>query len=187
MALIRLVYASEATFEAQPDEQGIEPHVGRILMASRRNNPNFGLVGGLYYGDGYFFQCLEGESDRVHDLYNRIRDDDRHQKVTLLFEEPIDDCAFEEWSMKYVPLDATVASFLKQRGLRSFDPFAFDTDTTRAMIELLRRGSDRAPAIGPHDDSLAADTVSPGMERAGLIAAVVVIVVAAIAVSWFLI
>lgn len=186
MGLIRLVYASEATFDEQPDEQGIEPHVGRILMASRRNNPNLDLVGGLYYGDGHFFQCLEGESDRVHDLYNRIRDDERHHKVTPLFEEPIDDYAFEDWSMKYVPLDASVAAFLKQRGLKGFDPFAFDSATTRAMVDMLRRGSDRAPAIGSAD-SLDTDTVSPGMERAGLIVAAVVIGVVAIAVSWFLI
>lgn len=186
MALIRLVYASEATFEAQPDEQGIEPHVGRILMASRRNNPNFGLVGGLYYGDGYFFQCLEGESDRVHDLYNRIRDDDRHHKVTLLFEEPIDEYGFEDWSMKYVPLDSAVASFLKQRGLKGFDPFAFEAATTRAMVDLMCRGSDRAPKIGSAD-RLHTDTVSPGANPTGLIAAAVVVVVVAIAAGWFLV
>ncbi|BES70629.1 hypothetical protein RE428_16470 [Marinobacter nanhaiticus D15-8W] len=186
MGLIRLVYASEATFAEQPDEQGIEPHVGRILMASRRNNPTLGLVGGLYYGDGHFFQCLEGESGKVHDLYNRIRDDDRHRKVTLLLEEPIDDYAFEDWSMKYVPLETSVTSFLNQRGLESFDPFAFDAATTRAMVHLMRRESDRAPTMGAAK-SLAADSAPAGMARAGLVAVAVVIVVVAIAASWFLV
>ncbi|MCS5561518.1 MAG: BLUF domain-containing protein, partial [Marinobacter nauticus] len=55
---MRLAYASEATFEAQPLEKGVEPHVARILMVSRRNNGRAGLVGGLYYGDNRFFQYL---------------------------------------------------------------------------------------------------------------------------------
>jgi hypothetical protein len=38
MSLMRLAYASEATFEPKPVEQGVEPHVARILMTSRRNN-----------------------------------------------------------------------------------------------------------------------------------------------------
>ena len=56
MALMRLAYASEATFEAQPLEKGVEPHVARILMVSRRNNGRAGLVGGLYYGDNRLFK-----------------------------------------------------------------------------------------------------------------------------------
>src|SRR5690606_8424810 len=56
MSLIRLAYASEATFAAKALEKGVEPHVARILMASRRNNGKAGLVGGLYYGDNRFFQ-----------------------------------------------------------------------------------------------------------------------------------
>ena len=55
MSLIRLAYASEATFLAQPVDKGVEPNVARILMASRSNNTKNDIVGGLYYGDDRFF------------------------------------------------------------------------------------------------------------------------------------
>lgn len=64
MSLIRLAYASEATFSAQPVDKGVEPNVARILMASRTNNAKSDIVGGLYYGDDRFFQYLEGEEGR---------------------------------------------------------------------------------------------------------------------------
>lgn len=54
MSLMRLAYASEATFEAKPVEKGVEPHVARILMTSRKNNAKDQLVGGLYYGNNRF-------------------------------------------------------------------------------------------------------------------------------------
>ena len=68
MSLIRLAYASRASFRPSGNASGVEPEVGRILMTSLRNNPREGIVGGLYYGDGYFFQYLEGEGDAVRRL-----------------------------------------------------------------------------------------------------------------------
>ena len=50
---------------------GVEPHVARILLVSRRNNGKVGLVGGLYYGDNRFFQYLEGEEEAVRDTRTR--------------------------------------------------------------------------------------------------------------------
>lgn len=140
MALIRLAYASRANFNPRPEDKGVEPHVARILMSSRRNNPKQGLVGGLYFGDGFFFQCLEGESEAVHDLFNRLRDDERHRDVTLLLEEPIQKRSFPDWSMKYVPIEADVKALLRDSGMERFNPFVFDGTLTQAMINCLRRG-----------------------------------------------
>lgn len=146
MALIRLAYASEATFDASPSKSGVEPNVARILLTSRRNNPKKGLVGGLYYGDNRFFQYLEGEEAAVHELYDTIRKDSRHRNVKTLIEEPLAQRTFSNWSMKYVPVAGDVAAFLKQRGLSEFNPYAFDRDTCEQMIELIRKSS--------HDDKL---------------------------------
>ena len=91
MALIRLAYASEATFKALPLEKGVEPHVAQILMTSRKNNPRKGLVGGLYYEDNRFFQYLEGEKQALYQLYDKIEGDDRHKNVKILIDEPLDE------------------------------------------------------------------------------------------------
>ncbi|WP_148863513.1 BLUF domain-containing protein [Marinobacter fonticola] len=185
MGLIRLAYASEANFQEQVGHGGIEPDITQILMASRRSNPKLGLVGGLYYGDGHFFQCLEGESDKVHALFNRICGDHRHRKVTLLFEEPIKAYAFDAWSMKYIAVETAIVDFLKSAGQARFDPFAFDADMLRGMIDLLSEEPDSAPSIATVGESTEG-TVTLGRERAGLFAAAIVTVVAAVVVSGFL-
>lgn len=146
MALIRLAYASEATFDASPSKSGVEPNVARILMTSRRNNPKKGLVGGLYYGDNRFFQYLEGEEQAVHELYETIKKDSRHRNVKTLIEEPLKERTFTNWSMKYVPAAGDVAAFLKRQGQDKFDPYSFDRDVCEQMIELIRKSS--------HDDKL---------------------------------
>ncbi|TBW56901.1 blue light sensor protein [Marinobacter halodurans] len=148
MTLIRLAYASRANFKSSPDNKGVEPHVARILMSSRRNNPKQGVVGGLYFGDGFFFQCLEGESEAVHDLFNQLRDDERHRDVTLLLEEPIHHRSFTDWSMKYVPIESDVNALLKDAGMERFNPFVFDGALTQSMIDCLRRGREGFDGTG---------------------------------------
>lgn len=61
--LVQIVYVSRSTFTSMPAAQGIEPSMARILAQSRINNARRGLVGALYFGDGCFFQCLEGRAD----------------------------------------------------------------------------------------------------------------------------
>ena len=184
MPLIRLAYASKATFKAMPLERGIEPNVSRILLSSRRNNPKRGLVGGLYYGDNNFFQYLEGEEDAVHELYDRIKRDDRHKEVKTLIEEPLKARTFSNWSMKYVPVAGDVGRFLKENRLPTFDPYQFDRTLCEQMIELVRASShdDKLVNHGTREsrvDSSTPDVVSKGI-RNGLIVAAVLLVAAVV-------
>lgn len=141
MSLIRLAYASEATFDAQPVDKGVEPHVARILMTSRRNNAKVSLVGGLYYGNNRFFQYLEGEEEEVRRTFDRIKSDDRHRNIMTLIEEPIDARTFSDWSMKYVPLSEDVSSFLQRHRLNSFHPQSFSAEQCEEMIQLIRNSN----------------------------------------------
>lgn len=138
MSLIRLAYASEATFSPSPDHSGVEPHVARILLASRRNNARQAVVGGLYYGNNRFFQYLEGEEEAVNAVYDRIRQDERHRGVTTLLEEPLKQRTFDNWSMKYVPLADDVQRMLQRHGLASFEPDRFDRNLCEEMISVIR-------------------------------------------------
>ncbi len=141
-AILQLVYASRATFRENTSSQGIEPEVSRILMQSRQNNPRSGIVGALYYGDGHFFQCLEGEPEAVRGTLERIRRDDRHEEVRILREQLLDAPGFGEWSMKYVPAAGDVRQLLQRFRQREFDPFTFDDERIDAMLDLLRQGND---------------------------------------------
>ncbi|MEE3119148.1 MAG: BLUF domain-containing protein, partial [Pseudomonadota bacterium] len=94
MPLMRLAYASEATFQSKPVEKGVEPHVARILLTSRRNNAQRHVTGGLYYGNNRFFQYLEGDEAEVMELFQKIREDDRHTNIVILIEEPLQQTTF---------------------------------------------------------------------------------------------
>ncbi|GAB6195379.1 BLUF domain-containing protein [Lysobacter xanthus] len=159
--VIRIVYVSRSTFRPLPPERGIEPNVGRILIQSRRNNASRGLVGALYFGDGCFFQCLEGRADEVDRLYATLLDDPRHTDLRVLSRQPIERTGFATWSMKYVPLDAPMKALLRERGLDTFDPYRFDEGAVAAVLRLLREGGDVTPEsltpIGgrPAEDAIA--------------------------------
>jgi len=178
MSLMRLAYASEATFEAKPLQQGVEPHVARILMTSRRNNAKSELVGGLYYGDGHFFQYLEGEEADVRKTYQRIVADDRHRNVRTLIEEPLADRTFTNWSMKYVPASTDVRRFLASHELQRFNPMDFSRHQCEEMIDLIRQSSHDQKLVNHDDPAVARDqpaAFSKGI-RTGLVVAAICLI-----------
>jgi hypothetical protein len=139
--LIRLIYVSRANFEPTNNGGGIEPRVARILMQSRRNNPKKQVGGVLYFGDGCFFQCLEGQSDAVNALIAKIMQDERHSDVQILKVIPIGERIFRNWSMKYIPLESDVSALLKKHKMDSFNPYEFSDELTDDLIELFFQSS----------------------------------------------
>jgi Sensors of blue-light using FAD len=137
--LIRLVYASQATFKPAPVKQGVEPSVARILMQSRRNNSHENIGGVLYFGDGYFFQALEGDRKAVNQTYQRIAADPRHRDVTILSLKTIPQRLFADWSMKYVPVEQAVREYVRSRGHQRFAPLQFQEEEAEALIKLFHQ------------------------------------------------
>lgn len=140
--LIQIVYISRSTFVPVEATNGIEPNVARILMKSRTNNKNKGLVGVLYFGDGCFFQCLEGEEQAVETLYAKLLEDPRHKDLKLLSRKMITALSFPDWAMKYVPLESQMMQLLQRKGYKSFDPYIFDSEMTDSVLKLLHAAND---------------------------------------------
>ncbi|MEK9685570.1 MAG: BLUF domain-containing protein [Rhodospirillaceae bacterium] len=93
---VQLMYLSSAKPELkQSDLDG-------IIEASRRNNPSMDITGLLIYADGIFIQVLEGPSEAVHTLYEKIRDDRRHQDVAIIAEYLDQERLFPNWSMAFI-------------------------------------------------------------------------------------
>lgn len=182
---VRLVYASRATFPSGQDNASLNADVARILMQSRRNNPANGLVGALYFGDGCFFQCLEGPADAVDALYGRLPKDTRHRDLAVLSRESIQQPSFSTWSMKYVPNASAVRQLLDRHKMTSFDPYDFSPAMLSDMVGLLLSGPDtllaeRPPAAPP----TTTDDVLAVARRAQLLATVALIAsLAALAVA----
>jgi hypothetical protein len=138
--LVRLTYASTATFQSNKSG-GIEVEVARILSASRRNNQAQHVGGVLHYGEGYFFQALEGERETVDKLYNHIASDPRHRDVQMLSSAAINERMFQDWSMKYVPLEDDIQRLLDRHGI-DFNPYRFDERIVEEFLKLCVHGED---------------------------------------------
>jgi hypothetical protein len=99
MALVQLIYVSGLVGEDTTS-------LGAIVESAVRHNNANGITGMLLYYSGSFLQVLEGEAANVHATYARICADPRHQNVTLLNEDAIQERDFLRWSMGYKQLRA---------------------------------------------------------------------------------
>ena len=136
-SLTRIIYISRSTFNTSVVDGHIEPSVARILAKSRINNRKNKLVGVLYFGDGCFFQCLEGETAAVEALYAKLLHDPRHTDLKVLLRKSITKLSFTDWAMKYVPLEGQMKKLLADHGYKSFDPYKFDAELIKQVILLL--------------------------------------------------
>lgn len=144
--LIQMIYISRSTFAPTEFTNGIEPNVARILLKSRTNNKKNGLVGVLYFGNGCFFQCLEGAAEAVDKLYETLLKDTRHKDLKVLSRKPIDALSFSSWNMKHVSLEDEMTKLLKSQGLKTFNPYNFNAEMTKNAMELLHASNDTTDA-----------------------------------------
>jgi hypothetical protein len=94
--MIELVYVSKA----QKRFNGKE--LKEMLSVFRKNNQTQKITGlFLYDGYGTFIQALEGHSNVVVPLYEKISKDTRHSWVNLLGESEIQDRSFPDWRMGF--------------------------------------------------------------------------------------
>lgn len=165
--LIQIIYISRSSFPSSKSSDGIEPSVARILAKSRANNRKKGLVGVLYYGDGCFFQCLEGEEAAVDELYQTLLKDSRHRDLKLLSRRMISQLSFPDWSMKYVGVENEMKRLLAAHGLNKFDPYTFNTEMTHAVMGLLHIAGDPTETTSrPRTVSSASAAATASSQRA---------------------
>lgn len=143
-SLYRLVYASRATFKPFATDSGIDGNIAKILQVARINNQKRNLVGALYYGNGCFFQCLEGSKQAIDLLYEKLLQDSRHTDLKILSMTPITKVSFSSWEMKYATIDHEVRTFLRKHDIKKFDPFQFDEKTVNELVGMLQSADDAA-------------------------------------------
>lgn len=182
--LVQVVYISRATFEPMPAAGGVEPHVARILQQSRTNNPRLGIGGVLYYGEGCFFQCLEGKSEVVKELLDKLKRDDRHKDFKIVLQRTTTVRQFTDWSMKYIPTNATVKGLLARAGYDRFDPYQFDQKTIEDLLSTFRELRAQADAPAPSRPSQPQVRANESGPMPYVVAGLVVLA-CAVAVGWF--
>lgn len=93
--LYYLVYVSYAT------EPLDEPSLEKLMAQSQKDNLSEKITGLLLYIEGKFIQVLEGKREIILDLYEKIKTDPRHEKVSILIEGNIKERNYPDWTMAY--------------------------------------------------------------------------------------
>ncbi len=95
MPLYCLVYTSIANKKMSDDD------LEDLLKKIRKKNETRHVTGMLLYLDPFFMQVLEGEEAMVNDLFNLIKQDSRHHKISLIYKKPIEERYFSNWTMGF--------------------------------------------------------------------------------------
>ena len=99
MSLEQIVYVSRSTIAlASPLD------VADILDVSSRNNAEYRITGALTYCGDSFVQILEGPTEAMDWLMERLHNDPRHRDLDVLDRISIRERAFPEWSMLFPTL-----------------------------------------------------------------------------------
>lgn len=131
--LFQLCYASKITAVGTQ----VLSDLRDILDEARHFNLQHDIHGVLYFGEGYFIQCLEGQQDIVRALYEKICTDPRHQHTQLLLTQTVQYAGFKHWAMKYVARHSQIQAYFQQLGHPSFVPFKLKSSDLPALITLL--------------------------------------------------
>jgi hypothetical protein len=93
MKLRRLIYTSQATESFSKD------NLLDLLLQSRAYNSVDDITGVLMHKKGFFLQVLEGESEAIEDLLNRLLLDARHIKLKIVLDNFTEHRLFSNWAM----------------------------------------------------------------------------------------
>ena len=93
--LIHIVYSSASEVEFTSAE------LLELLRIAREKNAKAAVTGILLYYNRSFFQVLEGPEAAVKSIYEKISKDSRHAKMLKIIEEPVENRAFQSWTMGY--------------------------------------------------------------------------------------
>ena len=139
--LLNVVYCSRAA--ADIDAASVD----RIIATSRRNNPRWGITGMLVFGEGIFFQWLEGPRASIVRLMELLRSDVRHEQIVMLSEvEESRERLFPQWDMELVEAEQIRVVLLDALEV---DHEPHNAEALRAMLAALeaRLGAPGSPPV----------------------------------------
>ena len=89
-------YVSTAHIDLQ--EQGVKD----IMLTANEYNKGKEITGILLYNERNFFQLIEGEKEIIHNLYEKIKKDSRHQDIIKFLEKPVYRNAYDGYLTDFI-------------------------------------------------------------------------------------
>lgn len=130
-----------AYYSTPASSDHLDSTLSDIYEASKRNNPNYGISGVLFFAGNHFLQVLEGPKENLNYLLEKIKQDKRHKDVQIIFESPIEHASLKDWNMN--PLNFENTSIFSVEQIKKATELAsgsmqLDADTFVFMVtELL--------------------------------------------------
>lgn len=118
----RLTYASTSTSKPGSIRQDLLD----ILAEATAHNSANAISGILYYGNNYFFQCIEGRKTKVMELFNKISNDPRHTNLVILSYHEVHDLSFKAWELKFTRQDEQIRQFFSRNQWEVFNPYSLE-------------------------------------------------------------
>lgn len=129
MGLHQLIYMSKLATD--------DSVLNSIHSHAVRNNTARTMTGMLLFAQGRFLQVLEGERKDVQHTFERIKEDRRHDHVTLIADKPIVERSFSHWNMGFKALsenEAKANAELMAFFSKPLDESELDSDTAIHLL-----------------------------------------------------
>ena len=122
-----------------------------IAEIAIKNNKADNVTGILCYGNGYFFQYVEGSEQALTNLKNRILMDDRHKDMHTLAFSAIAKRRFTGWSLRSITLERWMLSDSRVKALMPFKPYNWNADEWHRFLDVLQGYYEEQENIGDID------------------------------------
>ena len=129
----RLTYVSRST----STPENLAQHLAGIVQPSKAGNKKTNINAVLYYGNNYFFQCIEGRKTHVHSLFNTICNDSRHTDVVVLSYHEVAALSLNTLWLKFVRHDEEIQRFFNVNTWEIFNPYTLHEDHIDDFVDLL--------------------------------------------------
>ncbi|WP_227679891.1 BLUF domain-containing protein [Psychrobacter frigidicola] len=134
MDLYQFVYISRITSSGLSGASTLND----IAEVSIKNNKENNITGILCYGNGYFFQCVEGTEQALTNLKNQLLMDGRHKDLQTLDFSAIEARHFQGWSLRSIVLERWLIKDPRAKALMPFKPYVWSEEESQQFLELLQ-------------------------------------------------
>lgn len=145
--LCQLVYISRITSTGLSSPSTLND----ISEIAIERNQTDEITGILCYGNGYFFQCVEGSEQALTNLKNRLLADERHKDMEILDFSAIDERRFSSWSLRSITLERWMTRDSELKKLMPFKPYSWSVDEWHRFLDILQNYYEEQIRIGNTD------------------------------------
>ena len=132
--LCQLVYLSHITSTGLASASTLNDIAEVAIERNQADN----ITGILCYGNGYFFQCVEGSEQALTNLKNRLLVDDRHKDLKILDFSAIAERRFAGWSLRSITLERWMMNEPKLKSFMPFKPHTWKVNGWQQFLDILQ-------------------------------------------------